>query len=155
MSLVEVPGGDLFHCGMQTIACPVNAAGAMGAGLAKTFRDTIPGLYRFYQTHYPRTDDPFLMQLNAQKLRVFQVAPDRQVLLFPTKVHWTDPAQLVVIEENLLQLSEQWQALGIRSLGLPMLGCGLGQLNYWRTVRPFLQLYLSRLPIDVHVMVER
>lgn len=144
--------GDLFQCGMQTIACPINVVGAMGKGLALTFKERVPGLYGFYREHYGDGEQGW--QRRVHQLEIFPVSPTRQVLLFPTKGLWRMPALLSVIEENLIQVAENYQAMGITSLGIPLLGCGVqtGQLSWERDVGPLVELILGPTALPVKVL---
>lgn len=142
--------GNLFTCGIQTIACPTNASGAMGKGLALEFREKIPGLYEFYRQRFP------LRYVSARgdrdnRLEVFAFSPDQQVLLFPTKDHWKNPSTTHQIEANLKILAIRYKELGIRELALPALGCGYGGLNYNRDVKALIHRHMGPLPIPVSV----
>jgi O-acetyl-ADP-ribose deacetylase (regulator of RNase III) len=141
--------GDLFNCQSQTIACPINVAGAMGKGLALEFRERVDGLYRWYQHHYP---SPYGAERRANYLQVYPVPDGRQVLLFPTKVHWREKSTVEQIRENLRLLSENYEHWNIQSLALPALGCGEGGLAYDRDVKPLLWQILDPLPLPVEVL---
>lgn len=143
--------GDLFASLRQTIACPINTAGAMGKGLALDFRNRVPGLYEFYRGQYGNQETATHY---ANKLRTFKAPGYHQVLLFPTKVHWRYPSSLAHISENLRLLAEQYEQLGITSLAIPALGCGLGQLNYDRDVRPLVMEFLDPIPLPVEVLFQ-
>lgn len=143
--------GDLFQCGMQTILCPVNVVGAMGKGLALQFRDSVPGLYEYYRGHYGVSELGWQERLN--QLEVYSLSLQRKVLLFPTKGKWREPAILPVIEQNLTLLADNYVAMGIESLGIPMLGCGekTGRLSWTRDVEPLVDLILGTIPLPVKV----
>lgn len=121
----------------------------MGSGLARDFRDRVPGLFRFYRGSYGTR---YSAERFANRLCIFKVPDGRQVLLFPTKIQWSDPSSPSHIRENLRLLAEQYQDLGITSLAIPALGCGLGQLNYDRDVRPMVQEFLGPIPLPVEVL---
>lgn len=143
--------GDLFACDSQTITCPINAVGAMGRGLALEFRQRVPGLYDYYQKHYPRSYSRTTSRAN--ELQVFKVPDGRQVLLFPTKDHWKNPSTVMLVQQNLETLAELYERrFGITSLAIPALGCGLGGLSYDRDVRPLIHSILGPLPIPVSVL---
>jgi hypothetical protein len=150
--IVYEGAGDLFRCGAQTLVCTTNVIGAMGKGIAKTFKERVPGLYEFYQTHFPpirHQPEPGLVN----KLLLFDMPSGQRVLLFPTKEQWWNPSQLVWIEDNLRTLATQYQTLGITSLGLPPLGCGNGGRNYEKEVRPMLYKYLADIPLPVKILL--
>ncbi len=60
------------------------------------------------------------------------------IVAFPTKTDWRDPADLVLIErsaEELLKLTNQQQ---FKLVALSRVGCGLGNLR-WSQVKPVLE----------------
>lgn len=149
MIVYEGPG-DLFRCGAQTLVCTTNVIGAMGKGVARTFKERVPGLFEFYQSHFPTIRHPPEPGL-VNKLLLFDMPTGQRVLLFPTKEQWWNPSQPHWIEANLQTLANQYDTLGITSLGLPPLGCGNGGLDYEQDVRPLLYRYLDtiRLPTKI------
>lgn len=142
--------GDLFDCSSHTVTCTTNCAGAMGKGLAKEFKERVPGLYDYYLSQFPRTNRPDPMLVN--ELRVFRVPDGRQVLLFPTKLHWANPSQLSWIDENLAKVARTYRELGIGSLALPKLGCTNGGLNY-EDVRPLIYRHFNDHPLEVEILL--
>lgn len=150
MIVYEGPG-NLFQSQMQCITCPINTVGAMGKGLALTFRDHVPGLYEFYLGHFPK--DPSLPRF-PRHLRVFDVSPRKKVLLFPTKEHWRNPSRVDIIEPNLEYLARNYADLGIDSLAIPLIGCGVktGQLDWETEVGPLVYQYLDPIELPVKIM---
>lgn len=144
--------GNLFRSGTQCITCPVNTVGAMGKGIALTFKKHVPGLYAYYRNIY--CDEPPNYP-SIHRLEMFHVDQERSVLLLPTKNHWQFPSKRGLIDDNLRQLAERYEELGIRSLGLPAIGCGFetGQLSWERDVRPLVYRHLDPLPIPVKIFV--
>lgn len=150
MIIYEGPG-DLFQCRMQTIVCSINTVGAMGKGIALEFKNNVPGLYEYYRGIY-RDKEPHYPSVN--RLEVFAVDVRRKVLLFPTKDHFKYPSKLWMIEQNLRQLAERYEELGITSLGMPLIGCGYntGQLSWEHQVGPLVEAILGPLPLPVKVL---
>jgi len=136
--------GDLFSCGVQTIACPVNTAGTLGNGLALQFKIRIPGLLEFYQAALRSGD------LAVGKLVTYDVGPFR-VLLFPTKQHWSKPSKREYLEAGFKDLVARYKELGITELAIPALGCGYGQIDYIKVFKPLVQECLAEteLPVDI------
>jgi Predicted phosphatase homologous to the C-terminal domain of histone macroH2A1 len=136
--------GDLFSSGLQTIACPVNTAGTLGNGLALQFKIRIPGLLEFYQAALRSGD------LTVGKLVVYNAGPF-QVLLFPTKHHWSKPSKKEYLEAGFKDLVARYKELGITELGIPALGCGYGQLDFVKVFKPLVEECLggTELPVDV------
>lgn len=137
--------GDIFASRAQTLTCPVNCVGVMGKGLAKATKERYPEVYRQYRDLYEQG------LLSLEWLRVVYTDDGRQVLLFPTKRHWSRPSRVEWIEQGLQQLRARYQDLRIESLALPMLGCGAGGLSYPHDVQPLIWRYLADLPIPIEV----
>lgn len=137
---------DLFTAPAQTLVCPVNTVGAMGKGLALAFKNKYPGLEQLYQ-HACRN-----YVFSTKGLCCVGVGEGKRVLLFPTKYHWRNPSRLPIVDTSLRKLAEQYEALKITSLAIPMVGCGkeTGRLN-WVDVYPLIVEWLDPLPIPVHI----
>jgi len=77
-------------------------------------------------------------------------------LLFPTKHHWKEMADIKGIEEGLVWLVNNYKKDGIESLSIPALGCGLGWLD-WGIVGPLLCNYLQDLdiPVNLYLPIEK
>jgi O-acetyl-ADP-ribose deacetylase (regulator of RNase III) len=59
--------------------------------------------------------------------------------------HWRHPSKLEYIESGLADLVTQVRDLGIRSIAIPPLGCGLGGLD-WSEVKPRIIEAFGSLP---------
>lgn len=73
-------------------------------------------------------------QVVPGKMFVFQDG-GKTIINFPTKRHWKGPSELEYIESGSVSLVLMVQSLGIESIAVPPLGCGLGGLD-WNMVRP-------------------
>lgn len=148
MAIVYEGYGNVLNHPAQTITCPVNVVGAMGAGLALAMRNRIRGLNQHYK---------FLCEeglIGIGKCAIFEI-PDqeKQVLLFPTKAHWKDPSELEYIEEGLKDLAKRIDELKIDQLAIPAIGCGYGKLDYLKDVRPLIFKYLDPIDTDVYLLL--
>jgi uncharacterized protein YwgA len=81
---------------------------------------------------------------------VYDTRDGHLVVNFPTKNHWRAVSRLEDIVEGLRYLAANYEAWGIKSLAVPPLGCGNGQLE-WSVVGPTLHRELSKLPIPVEI----
>ncbi len=161
---LRVAEGDMFFSRMQTLTVSVNTVGIMGAGLASRAKYQFPDVYVYYQDlcrsrklqmgkprlykrevslEHELADDPSSLS-NAQLEKWF--------LLFPTKQHWRNRADMNGIEEGLRWLVSNYKKEGIKSLAIPALGCGLGKLE-WRDLGPLMCAYLRTMDITVSVYV--
>src|SRR5260370_40961960 len=75
-------------------------------------------------------------------------------LLFATKNHWRDNSDLEGIEKGVRWIRENYKKEGIKSLALPALGCGLGNLD-WKDVWPIICRELVGVDIPVAVYLPR
>lgn len=145
MSHVTVLIGDLFETEAQTLTNTVNTVGVMGKGIALGFKQRFPDMYEDYVRRCEKGE----VRLGQPYLYKPMFPP--WILNFPTKDHWRSVTKLSDIQAGLDYLAEQYQAWGIRSLAVPPLGCGEGQLE-WRVVGPTLYRGLRRLgnPVELY-----
>src|SRR5215471_5441382 len=143
MSNVRVLEGDLLQSRMHALVNTVNTVGIMGKGVALQFKKRYPEMYRDYvrrcDRHEVKLGEPYLFE-----------ASDRLIINFPTKQHWRSVSRLSDIVAGLEHLERHYEQWGVRSLAVPPLGCGNGQLE-WRVVGPVLLRHLRRLDIPVEL----
>jgi hypothetical protein len=97
----------------------------MGAGIAKLFRDTFPGIDRLFGG---------LVKEHGN--RCFMVTIEGvNIVNFPTKHDWRDDSDLALIETSCRQLMELVHAHDLKKVRLPRPGCSLGRLT-WEVVGP-------------------
>jgi O-acetyl-ADP-ribose deacetylase (regulator of RNase III) len=76
------------------------------------------------------------------------------IINFPTKRHWKENSQLQDIKIGLNDLLHNLNYYNIKSIAMPALGCGLGNLD-WKTVRSIIEETFKNIPNDVKVYVYR
>ena len=143
--MIEFCTGDLFDADVEALVNPVNCVGAMGRGLALEFRRMWPEVYEEYRAACDGG------RVKVGSILTVRVADDPYILNFPTKRHYRDPSSLDDIESGMQALVEEVRKLGLTSIAIPALGCGLGGLA-WDDVRPVIVGALEALP-DVHVQL--
>ena len=165
---LTVVEGDMFFSRMQTLTVSVNCVGIMGKGLASTAKYQFPDVYVRYQDlcrqrvlkmgkpYLYKREFSFEQQLADDPSSLTNANLETWVLLFPTKHHWKEKADLEGIEKGLQWIQNNYKSEGIKSLALPALGCGLGQLE-WKDVGPLMCDYLANLdiPIQVYLPTEK
>jgi uncharacterized protein YwgA/O-acetyl-ADP-ribose deacetylase (regulator of RNase III) len=141
---VRVLLGDLLSSSAQTLVNTVNCVGIMGKGIALEFKKRFPDMFEDYQRRCAagqvRLGYPYL----------YKKTHGQWILNFPTKNHWRQVTDLRDIISGLEFLLHSYKEWGIKSLAVPPLGCGNGQLE-WRVVGPTLYRYLARLDIPVEL----
>ncbi len=152
--------GDLFFSRMQTLTVSVNTVGVMGKGLASRAKYQFPGVYVYYQDlckgkrlvmgkpRLYKREVPLERELADEPETLTTSNAGKWFLLFPTKHHWRQDADIAGIEDGLKWLSENYKKEGIQSLALPALGCGLGNLQ-WKDVGPLMCKYVKNWDIQV------
>ncbi len=75
-------------------------------------------------------------------------------LLFVTKRKWRDNSRLEEIEQGLDWIRKNAVQQGIKSLAIPALGCGLGNLE-WSEIGPLMCRYLYEIGIHVAIYLPR
>lgn len=165
---LRIVEGDMFFSRMQTLTVSVNTVGVMGKGLASRAKYQFPDVYVRYQdlcrNHTLRMGKPYLYkressfeyELADEPLSLSNTNSQTWFLLFPTKRHWSDKADINGIEEGLQWICSEYKDMGMRSLAIPSLGCGLGWLD-WIDVGPILCKYLSTLdiPVELYLPLEK
>jgi O-acetyl-ADP-ribose deacetylase (regulator of RNase III) len=136
--------GSLFLSPAHVLVNTVNTVGVMGKGIAKDFKFFFPEMFREYQN---RCEDG---SLDIGELFLFRT-DTKWILNFPTKKHWRHPSKPEYIEAGLKKFVGGYARNGITSIAFPRLGCGNGELDWEKQVRPQMEKYLGKLPVEVFV----
>ena len=144
--MLEPTQGDLLRADVEALVNAVNCVGVMGKGIALQFKLAFPENFEAYRDACRRGDVvPGRMHVSATG----RPGNPRFIVNFPTKRDWRESSRLEDIEAGLNALVEEIRRLGIRSIALPALGCGLGGLD-WQVVRPRIEAAFAEMP-DVSV----
>lgn len=135
---------DLLQSRAQTVVCPTNTVGTMGKGLAKQFAEAYPGLLHAYRQACKDGEH------TIEKPWVYKVNSRKQILCVATKKHWKNDSKEEWVEAGLRAIRDHWKDYDIRSLAVPMLGCGNGGLD-WQRVYYLLYVYLDEPRIPVYI----
>jgi O-acetyl-ADP-ribose deacetylase (regulator of RNase III) len=146
--MIQRTRGDILAADAEALVNTVNCVGVMGRGIALQFRKAFPENYEAYKAVCDRKElQPGRMFVQA----LGQLTNPRYVINFPTKDHWKGKSRLKDIESGLVALVDEVRRLGIHSIAIPPLGCGLGGLD-WLDVRPRIEQAFAALP-EVEVML--
>lgn len=156
--MISVKVGDLFASGAQTLVNTVNTVGVMGKGIALEFKRRFPAMYRDYEARCARGEltlgRPYVYRVRPASADFFdgdaRPGDPELIVNFPTKDHWRSVSRVSDITEGLQWLVANYQEWGIKSIAVPPLGCGLGQLE-WRIVGRTLYRYLRKMDIPVEM----
>ncbi|MBX4196375.1 DarT ssDNA thymidine ADP-ribosyltransferase family protein [Candidatus Pacearchaeota archaeon] len=162
ISIIE---GDMFFSKMQTLTISVNTVGIMGKGLASRAKYQFPDVFVYYQDICKRGElkmgVPVLYKRESSINDILSVdyidnKEPTWFLLFPTKNHWRFDSDPVGIEKGLLWFKDNYESLGIKSIALPALGCGLGNLS-WAQIGPMMVKHLKglKIPVQIYLPTEK
>lgn len=133
---------------VEAMVNTVNCVGVMGRGIALQFKRKFPKNFKAYEALCKRNE------IQPGHMFVFETEGmffPRYIINFPTKRHWRSKSRIEDIESGLDSLVREIRSLGIRSIAVPPLGCGLGGLD-WAQVRACIQATLGSLQ-DVRIVV--
>lgn len=141
--MIKEISGDIFESPSEALVNPVNCKGVMGAGLALQFKRTYPRNFRAY------SDACKSGMVKPGKMLVYGMNEKhvRYIINFPTKNHWKDASRLQDIESGMKDLIEVIRKFNIKSISIPMLGCGLGGLSQ-EEVLPIIKAYLKDVDVE-------
>lgn len=136
--------GDLLESPAQVLVNTVNTVGIMGKGIAKDFKNIYPEMFEQYQVFCEKE------LFDIGKLWIYKTS-HKWILNFPTKKHWRNKSKLEYIEDGLKKFVDTYDTKGITSISFPKLGCGNGELDWDKQVKPMMEHYLANLPIDIYI----
>ena len=136
--------GNLFTSNAKVIVNTVNTVGVMGKGIAADFKKIYPDMFNEYKL---QCEDG---TIDIGKLSLYKT-PNKWILNFPTKKHWRSPSTVEYIEKGLKQLVRDAIKLQITDIAMPKLGCGNGGLDWEIQVKPIIEKYLKKAPINVSI----
>jgi O-acetyl-ADP-ribose deacetylase (regulator of RNase III) len=147
-AMIQITEGNLLQAQAEALVNTVNCVGYMGKGIALQFKQAFPANFREYEAACKAGEvQPGRMLIHDNG----RLALPYWIINFPTKRHWRAKSRLEDIRSGLQALVEDVRRLGIRSIAVPPLGCGLGGLD-WDEVRPLIEQAFEALP-DVRVLL--
>lgn len=142
MSIMTLQGDLLKQLDVDAIVNTVNCVGIMGKGIALQFKKKWPANFKAYidacNAGLVKPGNMFIYHAGA-------LATPKYIINFPTKDHWRGSSRIEFIQDGLVDLVKQIQALGITSIAIPPLGCGNGGLE-WQKVKPLIEQAFTAIP---------
>jgi len=146
--MIEYKKGNIFESGAEAIVNTVNCVGVMGRGLALQCKVLYPKNYEAYRSACDagevRIGKMFVCDMQRQ-------TNPKYIINFPTKRHWRFPSKMEYITKGLSDLAGTIRRIGVKSVAIPPLGCGLGGLD-WNKVRQLIEIAVWDLP-EVNVAI--
>ena len=109
----------------------------MGKGIAHEASERFPGIARFFGNHVQhRGNVPHLY-------RNYPLIKESYIISLPTKHHWRDPADIILIEMSIkLLVKIADDHLHLKRIGMTRPGCGYGGLD-WNEVKAVIEPLLD------------
>lgn len=146
--MIELGKGNLLKADVEALVNTVNCVGIMGKGIALQFKQAYPENFKAYEkacrAGEVRPGKMFIVRTN-------KIQNPKFIVNFPTKRHWKGKSNIEDIKSGLTALIRDVEELGIMSIAIPPLGCGLGGLR-WSEVKPLIGAAFSAVP-SVKVLV--
>ena len=133
-----VSNGDIFKSKCEALVNPVNIKGIMGKGLALAFKNKYPAHFENYKRACQNGE------MTTDKVLAYQEINGPMIICLATKDDWKNSSKIEYVSAGLDDLVNQIKTLGIRSVAIPKLGCGLGGLD-WNKVRPLIVEKMSSI----------
>lgn len=146
--MIQLERGDILKAKADALVNTVNTVGVMGRGIALQFSKAFPEVFRAYEAACKR-GEVRVGEVLSHDLNRFE--QPHYVINVPTKKHWRGKSQMEYIDAGLKALVEEVKRLGLKSVAVPPLGCGLGGLD-WNDVRPRIERAFEALP-DVQILL--
>jgi len=146
--MIELKRGNILKAKADALVNTVNCVGVMGRGIALQFKKEFPEMFKAYKSVCDRGE------LKPGKVLVYDLNRFEKphfVINVPTKDHWRGKSRLEYVDAGLQALIAEIDRLGIESIAVPPLGCGLGGLD-WGEVRHRIEEAFKALP-NVHVLL--
>lgn len=140
--MIEISHGNILRNEAEALVNTVNCVGFMGKGIALQFKKAYPDNYNAYKKACDASE------MKPGHMFVFETGSminPKYIINFPTKRHWKGNSRLGDIQDGLKALIEEVKKLGIQSIAVPPLGCGLGGLH-WHVVRPMIERAFAEIP---------
>lgn len=146
--MIEYKTGDILRESTEALVNTVNCVGVMGRGIALQFKKAFPTNFNRYLVACNRKE---VMPGKVFTVEVSQLTNPKYIINFPTKRHWRGRSKIEDINSGLEALTEEVKSLGIASVAIPPLGCGLGGLD-WDVVKPKIEAAFANMQ-EVKVVV--
>ena len=140
--MIDIARGNLLMADVDALVNTVNCVGFMGKGIALQFKQAFPANNKAYEAACANNEvvpGRMLVHDNGGLVN------PRWIINFPTKRHWRGKSRLEDVAAGLKALIADVQNLGIHSIAVPPLGCGLGGLD-WAVVRPMIERAFEAVP---------
>lgn len=147
--MITYKTGSIFDSEAQCLINPINTVGVMGAGLALDFKRRYPDMFATYK----KMCKEGALGVGQVAFWTSKKAHHQVICLFPTKIHYSQKSTVSLIDASLQSFVKYAPLMRIESAAFPMIGCGLGGLDFTLQVKPLMERHLKALDMDIEIYV--
>ncbi len=140
--MIQYIKGNLFDASTDALAHGCNTKGKMHQGIANQFRQHFPDMFQDYKRRCEFGDFQLgqgYMYSTTEKPAIINLATQAK-----------EKSRIQDIDKSLAWLAESYTELGIKSVAMPRIGCGLGRLE-WEVVHPLFQKHFENSDLKVEI----
>jgi O-acetyl-ADP-ribose deacetylase (regulator of RNase III) len=157
---IEYRTGNLFHqTDLLAWGHGVNCAGAMGRGIAVSFKAFFPEMFEEYASRCRlgvlKPGDVFAWEAAIPGNPGHPGVPDGRVTIYnlATQPDWKHSATLTYITKAVERMAFLAVSAGIKKIGIPRIGAGLGGLGWMDVEVALLSVCAAHKDLDVTLVV--
>lgn len=147
--MIKYVKGNIIRAKAEALVNTVNCVGVMGKGIALQFKKAFPETY--FKAYQKACRSGELSPGKVQVWTIGSFVNPKFIFNFPTKTHWKAKSKYEYIESGLKALKLEIKRMGIHSIAIPPLGCGLGGLE-WAKVKKMIEQAFSDMP-EIEVFI--
>lgn len=146
--MIHYKTGNLLDSEAEALVNTVNTVGIMGKGIALQFKNKFPNNFKLYFNACKNKEVKVGQLLVTEEQAL--LADKKIIINFPTKTNWRLPSEYQYIEAGLTELVKFIKMKNIKSIAIPPLGAGNGDLD-WNKVKKILENYLTDVECDIYI----
>jgi len=137
--------GDLFTTDARAIGHGVNTHGVMGAGIAKTFKQRYPEMFKVYRRHCEIQALRPGMSMSWSGMPNVGEHDAKWVFNMASQENPGPDAKYTWLFTAAAESARIAGGTGLDRIAIPEIGCGIGGLE-WRTVKRLLEIIENDIP---------
>lgn len=160
MSIKFVSGNIFTYPGLDAICHGCNCKAVMGAGIAKEIKTRYPEMYQYYRKMCLEGEFTIGGVLIAHKFDTtapyaeeIQQSGFSTIYNLATQIHPGPYASLRAIKDSVTTMINDAEQSGIKTIGVPRLGAGIGGLD-WKLVKTLLESLGAGTKVELIVFEE-
>lgn len=148
--MITFESGYIFDFDVDAVIITVNLVGKMGKGIALMSKLEFPENFLLYKD----ACDKKIIDIGKIFVTKTEKEFPKYVINFPTKKHWRNSSKYEWIEDGMKSLIEWIDNNNIKSIFIPKLGCGNGNLD-WDLVKQIILKYISKYENVLEIKIQK